>query len=83
MPKHHGFLRTEKLRILPGTDGDQTWQDMIQKGRMANLLETRMSKRYCLPNDRSDGLPVPGIVSSLQHQHCARQNLFGYAGGGR
>src|SRR6185295_19847654 len=55
-------LRTENLRILPGSDGNQTWQDVLQQGRMDNLLEDSDVKRYCLQIDPGNGLPVPGIV---------------------
>jgi hypothetical protein len=70
-------LRTGKLRILPGSDGDTTWQDVLQQGRMDNLLDDPDVKRYCLQIDPGDGLPVPGIVLSFSTTIAQGQNLFG------
>ncbi|MEN9675031.1 MAG: hypothetical protein RIS76_927, partial [Verrucomicrobiota bacterium] len=70
-------LRQENLRILPGADGDTTWQDVLQRGRVENLLTDSDVRRYCLKVDAGDGLPVPGIVLEFSTSINLRENLFG------
>ena len=70
-------LRTEKLRILPGTDGNQTWQDALQRARMDNLLDDSDVRRYCMQIDSGNGLPVPGIVLTFSTTIAEGLNLFG------
>ena len=70
-------LRLENFRILPGTEGDPTWQDVLQRGRMDNLLTDADVRRYCLQIDNGNGLPVPGIVLSFSTTIADGYNLFG------
>jgi hypothetical protein len=70
-------LRTEQLRILPGTDGDARWQDVLQGARRANLLEDGDVKRYCQQIDPGGGLPVPGLVLTFSTTIEPGRNLFG------
>ena len=70
-------LRQEAMRILPGTDGDQNWQDALQNGKMDNLLDDSDVKRYCLQIDPGNGLPVPGIVLTFATSINPGENLFG------
>lgn len=70
-------LRQEALRILPGADGAQTWQDALQSGRTDNLLTDSDVKRYCLQIDPGNGLPVPGIVLTFGTSINPGENLFG------
>ncbi len=70
-------LRTEKLRILPGTGGDTNWKDVLQRGRRANLLDDTDVKRNCLQIDPGSGLPVPGIVLEFSTTIADGYNLFG------
>ncbi len=70
-------LRTESLRILPGSDGDAAWQDALQNGRLGNLLEDSDVRRYCQQIDSGSGLPVPGIVLTFATTISPGQNLFG------
>lgn len=70
-------LRTEKLRILPGTAGDTNWKDVLQRGRVANLLDDADVKRDCLQIDPGDGLPVPGIILDFSTTIANGRNLFG------
>lgn len=70
-------LRTGKERILPGSDGDSNWQDVLQRGRKDNLLEDADVRRYCLQIDTGDGLPVPGIVLTFSTTIAKGMNLFG------
>ncbi len=70
-------LRTEKLRILPGTDGDANWQDTLQAAQVENILDDSDVLRYCMQVDAGDGLPVPGIVLTFTTTIADGCNLFG------
>ena len=70
-------LRTENYRILGTSDGDANWQQVLQNGRMANLLNDPDVKRYCLQIDNGSGLPVPGIELSFSTVIADGLNLFG------
>ncbi|HEY6228424.1 MAG TPA: hypothetical protein VI282_14995, partial [Verrucomicrobiae bacterium] len=70
-------LRTENFRTLAGLDGNQKWQDMLEQGRMANLLDDEDVRRYCLQIDPGGGLPVPGIVIKFSTTIANFYNLFG------
>ena len=70
-------LRTENLRILPGTEGDAKWQDVLYQSQMDNLLDDPDIRRHCLQIDLGNGLPVPGIVLSFSTVINAEMNLFG------
>lgn len=70
-------MRTENYRILPGSDGDPNWTDVLQRGRMENLLADSDVRRYCMQIDRGDGLPVPGIVLRFTTTIASGLNLFG------
>ncbi len=70
-------LRAENYRILPGADGDVNWQDVLNQGRMANLLEDSDVTRYCMQIDDGSGLPVPGIVLTFGTVISPGLNLFG------
>jgi hypothetical protein len=70
-------LRTEALRILPSSDGDSNWKDMLQGALKANILEDADVRRYCMQVDPGDGLPVPGIVLTFSTTIADGYNLFG------
>jgi hypothetical protein len=70
-------LRTEDLRILPGTDGDVAWKDMLHRARMADILADADVRRYCLQLDPGNGLPVPGLVLTFSTTVSGGLNLFG------
>ena len=70
-------LRSENYRILPGTAGDDKWKDVLQEGRMANLLDDSDVTRYCMQIDDGSGLPVPGIVLTFSTTIADGFNLFG------
>jgi hypothetical protein len=70
-------LRMEKERIIPSADGLATWQDVLQRGRRANLLDDDDIKRNCMQIDRGNGLPVPGIVIEFSTSIEDGLNLFG------
>ncbi len=70
-------LRGENSRILPGSEGDSTWQDLLSTSRLDNLLDDADVRRNCLQIDRGNGLPVPGIVLTFSTTIAPGQNLFG------
>jgi len=70
-------LRTECLRILPTSDSDANWRDMLQAARHRNLLDDADVRRYCMQIDDGSGLPVPGIVLTFSTTVANGLNLFG------
>jgi hypothetical protein len=70
-------LRTENYRILAGTNSDSTWQQVLQRGRVADLRADSDVTRHCLQIDDGSGLPVPGIILSFSTTIANGQNLFG------
>ena len=70
-------LRLEKERIIPATDGDSAWQDVLERARRANILDDSDVLRYCMQIDRGNGLPVPGIVLEFSTTIEDGVNLFG------
>ncbi len=70
-------LRSELLRILPGAEGTVNWQDALNQGMKADLLQDPDVRRHCLQMVSSDGLPVPGIVLTFGTTISDGKNLFG------
>lgn len=70
-------LRAENFRILPDGSGDANWADVLQRGRMANILADEDVRRMCMQINKGDGLPVPGIVLSFSTVIANGLNLFG------
>jgi hypothetical protein len=70
-------LRTEGLRILPGSGGDANWKDVLQNARMDNILDDADVRRNCMQIDNGSGLAVPGIVMTFSTTITDGLNLFG------
>ena len=70
-------LRTENYRILPTTNSDTSWKDILNQARKANLLDDPDVRRYCLQLNSSSGLPVPGFVIEFSTTIGDGLNLFG------
>jgi hypothetical protein len=70
-------LRTENFRILPGSDGDTNWRDVLYESRKENVLEDEDVFRHCLQIDKGDGLPVPGLIIEFSTEISDGFNLFG------
>ena len=70
-------LRTEKERILPGSEGDTNWKDVLNAARVRDILSDPDVRRYCMQVDNRDGLPVPGIILSFSTTIADGANLFG------
>lgn len=70
-------LRTEKERILPGSEGDIPWKDLLNRARVDNILADTDVRRFCMQADPGDGLPVPGIILTFSTTIANGLNLFG------
>jgi hypothetical protein len=70
-------LRMENFRILPSTNSDSTWKDLLQQSRKRDVLEDADVRRYCRQIARGDGLPVPGIVIEFSSTIANGYNFFG------
>jgi hypothetical protein len=70
-------LRTEALRILPTSDGDDNWKDMLHAARMANLLDDPDVRQQAMQIDTAGGLPVPGLLITFSTTIADGYNLFG------
>lgn len=70
-------LRTENYRILPTTNSDPNWRDVLQQHRVADLLADADVRRHCLQISRGNGLPVPGILIEFSTTIANGYNLFG------
>ena len=70
-------LRTENHRIVPGSDGDQNWKTILERGRKSDLLADEDVKRFCMQIDNGSGLPVPGVILDFQTTVGEGVNLFG------
>ncbi len=70
-------LRTENFRILPGTNGNENWKDILNQSRKANILDDSDVRRYCMQIDPGNGLPVPGLVVEFGTTIADGLNLFG------
>ena len=70
-------LRTENFRILPGTDGDTNWKDVLNQAYRGDLLQDADVRRHCMQIDNGSGLPVPGLVFTFSTTVTDGLNLFG------
>src|SRR6185503_4579271 len=51
-------LRTENFRILPTTNSDSAWKDLLQQNRKRDVLADEDVRRYCMQLSLGNGLPV-------------------------
>jgi hypothetical protein len=70
-------LRSENYRILSGTNSDSAWQQVLQQGRVADLMSDSDVRRNCLQIGDGSGTAVPGIVLTFSTTIANSQNLFG------
>ena len=70
-------LRTENFRILPTTNSDTAWKDLLQQNRKRDVMEDADVRRNCRQLSRGDGLPVPGIVIEFSTTIANGYNMFG------
>jgi hypothetical protein len=69
-------LRTEHFRVLPGTNGNANWTDILNQARKANILDDPDVRRYCLQLDAGNGLPVPGLILEFSTTIADGLNFF-------
>ena len=72
-------LRSENYRILPSSDGDSAWQNLLQHSVVPDLLADSDVTRHCMQINNGSGLPVPGIVLTFSTTIADGLNLFGQA----
>jgi hypothetical protein len=70
-------LRTENFRILPTTNSDLVWQNLLQQNRKHDLMVDDDVRRHCLQISRGDGIAVPGIIIEFSTTIENGNNLFG------
>ena len=70
-------LRTENYRILPVSDGDTEWEDVLYAGMTDNLLADEDVVRHCMQINNGNGFPVPGIILEFSTTIQDGYNLFG------
>ncbi|MEQ1882877.1 MAG: hypothetical protein ABL878_18125, partial [Burkholderiales bacterium] len=70
-------LRTENFRILPTTNSDTAWKDLLLQNRRRDLMADEDVRHHCLQISRGDGLPVPGIIIEFSTTIANGYNLFG------
>jgi hypothetical protein len=70
-------LRTENFRILPGAEGADAWRDVLESGRVADVLVDPDVRRLAMQIDEGDGLPVPGIIIEFSTNISNKINFFG------
>lgn len=70
-------LRTENFRILPGTNGNDNWRDILSQALKANILDDPDVRRYCLQIESGNGVAVPGLVLEFSTTISDGLNLFG------
>lgn len=70
--------RTEKERILPGSEGDTNWKDVLNAARVPDILSDPDVRRHCMQVDNGSGLPVPGIILTFSTTIADGYNLFGH-----
>lgn len=74
-------LRTDLLKILPGSDGDVAWRDWLASRSLLafNLFENPVFRQYCLPFAAETGLEStePGLVIPFSTSVNFGENFFG------
>ena len=70
-------LRQENSRIIPGTEGDGAWKDLLSAARMDNILDDPDVRRHAMQAGNQSAYEVPGIVVSFSTTIDAGYNFFG------
>ncbi|MEN9576536.1 MAG: hypothetical protein RL514_4391 [Verrucomicrobiota bacterium] len=69
--------RMENSRIVPGSEGDTTWRDLLNRARRSNLLEDEDVRRHCMQLAPANSLTVPGLVIEFSTTIADGRNFFG------
>jgi hypothetical protein len=72
-------LRTELLRIVPGSAGDANWREALNSYKVDNLFERPEFRRYCIPFAAQGGLRAtePALVIPFSTTVDFGYNFFG------
>lgn len=70
-------MRQENYRIIPGSNGDPGWKDILEAGRKDNLLADDDVRRLAMNIDSDGGLAVPGIILEFSSTIEKGRNFFG------
>lgn len=70
-------LRTEKFRILPTSEGDSSWRDVLQGSRVANIRDDMDVRRMCMQMNQPNGTPIPGLIVDFSTIVSDGANFFG------
>ena len=71
-------LRRELLRIKGDTGSDNTWRDVMQQSRVANLWDLPEFRRYCRPFAPESAGAQPGLVVRFPTTVTFGLNFFGW-----
>jgi hypothetical protein len=74
-------LRSEMFRILPNADGDQRWEETLERCVVDNVLDLPEFRQYCLPFYPQQA-EEPAIVIPFATGINFGQNFFGWPAGG-
>ena len=70
-------LRMENHRLVPGSEGDNSWKDILNQARRTDLLADEDVRRQCLQIAPGDSLTVPGLVIEFSTTITPGKNFFG------
>ncbi|MBI5800360.1 MAG: hypothetical protein HZA92_06480 [Verrucomicrobia bacterium] len=70
-------LRMENHRLVPGSEGDNSWKDILNQARRTDLLADEDVRRQCLQIAPGDSLTVPGLVIEFSTTITPGRNFFG------
>ncbi|KGM38920.1 hypothetical protein JY97_13805 [Alkalispirochaeta odontotermitis] len=75
-------LRRELFRVRMDEGSDNTWRQVLEEHRVADLWEVPEFRRYCRPF-APEGIPQPGIVIPFSTTVTAGLNFFEWPLGGQ
>ncbi len=70
-------LRTENHRLVPGSEGDNSWKDILNQARRTDLLADEDVRRQCMQIAPGDSLTVPGLIIEFSTTITPGKNFFG------
>jgi hypothetical protein len=70
-------LRQENFRIIPGTEGDGAWKDLLSEAKMDNILDDPDVRRNAMQAGNAAALAVPGLVLEFSTTIDNGLNFFG------
>jgi hypothetical protein len=70
-------LREENFRMIPGTEADGDWKDLLSASAMDNILEDADVRRHAMQTGNPEAFAVPGIVVEFSTTIADGYNFFG------